>query len=150
MLLRSPYVIDNLGADQPYNSMLVIAPFCFNSCNGCHNRGLKEAPLKDFTPEKLAEEFLKNPFWEGVTLGGLEPEHSQDHWWSEFSKFIELARPKSLTIYTSTTSSLRHFEVENLYYKTGIYLRDDEPKEINLDNWSIKLASRNQDFVKVY
>ena len=150
MLLRSPFFIDNLGADQPYNSMHIIVPYCYNGCMGCQNAHLKEGELKEFTPEELAEEFKSNPFWEGVTLGGLEPHFCKPHWWKEFERFLELGEVEKLTIYTAMTEPLMHFSgVEEVYWKLGGYDRHGESYEVSVGDWKITLASKNQKFIKI-
>lgn len=150
MLLRKPFFVDNLRADQPYNSMLLVAPYCNNQCVGCHNQHLKSSELEDFEPEYLSYLYDNNPFWDGITLAGLEPEHSDDIWWSDVFSFVEMSNIKNVTVYTST-HIVRVFPncVKNLYYKTGLYIQGISEKKVSLGSWEIILASNNQDFRKV-
>jgi len=60
MLLRNPCFIDNFHADQPYSSILIIAPYCYKECDGCQNKHLQDTELIDFTPEELAHEYIEN------------------------------------------------------------------------------------------
>ena len=149
MKLRSPFFIDNLGSDQPYNSMLVIAPYCHTRCPDCHNKHLRSGELKEFTPLGLAEIFLSNPFWEGVTLGGLEGMDGSEHWWKDFKEFLTLANVKKLTVYTSQYSFYPLPMVKELYYKFGDYRPDLPSKEVEVEGWKITLASDNQEFIKI-
>jgi len=148
MLLRFPFVVDNDHSDQPYFSMQLIAPYCYNSCIGCHNSQIRQTSLKDFSISYIIGEYNANPFWEGMTLGGLEPEHSGDYWWEDVQRIVDGTGMENLTIYTST-DNVRDIKVKNLYYKTGEYRRADLPHTVEIGDWAVVLASQNQRFFKV-
>jgi organic radical activating enzyme len=128
--------------------MQLIAPYCRNSCLGCHNAQLRNTNLKDFSISYIIEEYNSNPFWEGITVSGLEPEHSGEYWWWDLQTIVDKTGTENLTVYTST-EIVRDIKVKNLYYKTGEYRRADLPHAVTIGDWSIVLASQNQRFFKV-
>lgn len=148
MLLRNPFMVENIYQDQPYISLLLVSPFCANSCIGCHNQELKNKELKDYSLLDLTMYYLKHNLVEGITVAGLEPYHSGDEWWSELQKFILTADIKKVTIYTSY-NYIKSLECDELYYKLGSYNNNLKPKEVIIGDWSITLGSSNQDFIKV-
>lgn len=165
MLLRNPFFRDNLWRDQPYSSMLLVAPYCDFKCNPCfcQNAALKNASLINFSIDELVKEFKSNPFVDGITLAGLEPFLSSEvdsSWWSETISFIEKAEIKKVTIYTrfektdeevsdviNKITSLEN--VNEFYLKTGMFIKDSKQKEIKIRDWTLTLASDNQNFERV-
>ena len=130
MKLREPYFLENIGRDQPYMSMLLIAPYCNFSCEGCQNRHLAEGKIKDFSIEELIMEYNSNPFYQGITVGGLEIFNSGNDFIDDILYFIEKCEIENITIYTKYT--MDNFKVKilieliknistvkNFYLKTG-------------------------------
>ena len=149
MLLRSPFYIENFKRDQPYNSLLLIVPYCHKQCVGCHNEHLQDNTLRDFAVDELVEIYTKNPFVEGVTLGGLEPMYCSHKWWDEFNTFIIKAKVKDLTIYTHQNFVFRAFSgLDNVYWKTGAHKQGRDKKTITYQDWKLELSSDNQRFFR--
>jgi len=170
MLLRYPYFTNDIGGDQPWHSMKLIAPYCDFLCAGCQNRHLGQAELKDFSPESLKGIYESlAPFVEGVTIGGLEVNFCDFGWLQDLLSFINGAKSPKLLIYTrqsdwsELSESLQYTlealselpTLEFLAVKYGRYLAD-RPKRIetfipeaDATPWSLSLASDNQ-FLKIY
>lgn len=146
MKLRSPFYLENLFRDQPYASLLLIAPDCFNHCIGCHNQHLKEATTEDFSVVQLVEIYKSNPFVQGITLGGLEPGHCTEDWYAELLEFIEKAGIERVTVYTSLDEPFIQLPCKETYWKTGKYFEGLPKKTVQLGKFSIELASANQRF----
>lgn len=149
MLLRAPFFKENFFRDQPYPSLILIAPNCKRRCLGCHNDHLRRREVKDFTLDFLANKITNNPFVVGITLGGLEPADSGDSWWEEIDELIRLAGIRYVTVYTSRAKPFHEFKCENVYWKTGKYDRHYPPIEITIEQTQIKLGSNNQNFFKI-
>ena len=149
MILREPCFIENFCQDQPYNSMVLIAPYCYNSCTNCQNQHLMKNPVTNFDVSALIKIYQANPFLEGITVAGLEPHHCSATWWSELQRFITEANISKVTIYTSETIK-KEIYTDELYYKTGEYIQTLPCKTVTINDWEIKLGSSNQNFELVY
>lgn len=162
MKLRAPYFVDNLFQDQPYASMLLVAPYCDFKCKECQNLPLSTGDVSNFSPRDLAVAFHSNPFVEGVTLGGLEFTKSPKEDIDDFLHFVRLAKIPKVTLYTRET--LEHYivldvvqkllqipTVTEAYLKTGIFDPSRPAKRVTLEpiNWHVTLSSDNQNFIKL-
>ena len=159
MKLRNPFFIDNTS-DQPYFSMYLIAPFCKGVCEGCQNKHLLKAQIKDFSIDDLVNEYQNNIWYEGITVAGLEIFDSDIE--NDLLEFIEKAEIKKITIYTRLEKSNKKVivflskvkqinTVKELYIKTGDYINGAKEKTLYFETikWEIKLASENQNFERV-
>lgn len=159
MLLANPYFVENVFQDQPYSSMLLIAPNCDFTCEGCQNKHLKDN-YRDFDIGYLVDIYKENPFYQGITVGGLEIFLSGDKFLKDLLEFIKKAKVGKITIYTRFElgyNRLNYFIdslnalpfLKELYVKTGNYDKNLESKIIKINNWELKLSSENQDFNKI-
>ncbi len=158
MELANPYYLENIYADQPYSSMLLIAPQCDFKCDGCQNIHLKN-DFKDIKLDFLIKEFKNNPFFEGITVGGLEIFLSGENFLKDLIKFIQMGDIKKITIYKrfdkdypllkKIIEEIKILQVDELYLKYGEYKKNRKSKIVQIKNWSIKLASDNQNFIKI-
>jgi len=159
MLLANPYFVEDLGKDQPYLSMLLIASNCDFSCEGCQNIHLKNT-VKDISIETLVVEYNENPFFQGITVGGLEIFLSGEDFLKDLIKLLNLTKTENFTIYTrfelgdifvgkfiNTIKDIK--TLKNIFIKTGKYCKDRKSIKKYFDNWEISLASDNQDFIKI-
>lgn len=166
MKLRNPYFVENMMHDQPYCSLLLVAPFCDGACHCCQNLILNDADLIDVSVNDLVSEYQNNPFIDGVTVAGLEICLSGDDFIQDFIEFVEKANVPKVTIYTRFTMAISPVlcslldkltllqSVKELYCKTGAYQEHYHNKEITLNSnndriWKLTLASDNQDFFVV-
>lgn len=160
MKLRAPFYLENFFQDQPYFSLLLIAPYCDFSCYNCQNRHLSANEVRNFTIEKLAAVFGNNPFVEGITIGGLEPLLSPGDFIKEVVELIRLTGIRKVTFYTRFTSETKQvkellaqlatLDLDLLCLKTGRYISSLEEARMQFveggENWQINLGSKNQDF----
>lgn len=156
--LGSPYFIENIYTDQPYSSMLLIAPNCDFKCKNCQNKHLASSVM-DISLDILKYEYESNPFFEGITIGGLEMFLSGDNFLQEIIDFIKLCNIKKVTLYTrfdinnelvvKFLNELKKINVDELYIKYGEYIEKSNKKIIEINNWKIILASSNQNFIKI-
>lgn len=162
MKLRDPFFIENLYQDQPYASLILIAPYCDFKCQNCQNISLRDKKIIDFDVMSILVEYLNNPFVDGITLAGLEPFIGDENdYLIDVLTLIQMAKINSITIYTRFDLNNKKVHsyinqiyklnfVKNLFIKTGEYIQNSKSKEIKLINnnntWSITLASENQDF----
>lgn len=164
MKLRRPFFIENDYRDQPYFSMVLMAPYCDFSCKGCQNSKFKHDPVENISINELISEYNSNKLYQGVTVEGLELFLSGAKFKRDLIEFLTKGRISNVTIYTRFTindEKVKNFIDEiknietlgNIYLKTGIYKKNEESKicsfNIGGSDWEIELASSNQDFVKI-
>lgn len=159
MLLRNPFFVENLWQDQPYASLLLVAPYCDLACEGCHNKDLKDTELHNYSIDELAEEYNSNPFIDGITVAGLEICLSGELFINDLILLIKKCNIKMVTIYSRfrlCDEKLREIKerllllnLEELYFKTGKYNSELPKKVVKIKDVEITLASCNQDFVRV-
>lgn len=159
MLLGNPFFTENLMRDQPYQSMLLIAPNCDFTCKGCQN-ALLGNDSSYFEVEDVVYEYDKNPFFEGITVGGLELFLSGDDFLEDFASVVEISKTENVTIYTRfelvdsfVSGYLKRISeiptVKNLYIKTGKYDEQLKSKTTSIGRWTMRLASSNQNFYTI-
>ena len=140
--------------DAPFVGAMVSAVGCPFNCPGCFNQHLKDMPTLYSTAEGIIAEIKKNPFNEGIILGGLE--------WSTYPvELYNLVRTASrnglkVMIYTGMTEKefdqkvgvvlLGAFINDDFYIKFGEYAVEQEP--IDKVEFGVNLASSNQYIVK--
>jgi hypothetical protein len=156
MILRGPFFQRNNNEDQPYYSLLFIAPSCDLKCGSCcHNSQLmKKNKIKNWTKKEIKQRYEVD-FFEGITIGGLEVTCSNYIWLKELCQIIEVIQIPNVTIYTR--EELTHPKIKflidnintNLYIKTGMYIPNMQKKTVTIGDWEIELASDNQNFQKV-
>lgn len=162
MKLRYPFYQESLFQDQPYASMILMAPYCDFNCQGCQNSPLGEQSIRNFSVDQLFKAYTENVFVDGITVGGLEVSLSGEAFFNDLHRLIKAASVPKITIYTRFTKEdpnisrlLRLLDldcVEELYLKTGGYISGLKSRQEDLYQpetkriWSIKLASRNQRF----
>lgn len=179
MKLREPFYIEDMGLNQPYLSMLLISPYCDYTCKGCINKHLQNNEVKEFTLEELSEVYNNNPFFQGITIAGLEPFISKadcinygscesivpiqdqlDSILYDARKFIMLNQIEKVTVYTRFTleynnvstyiQCLKNLDcIKELYLKTGNYIEGKNNKIVTIGDWSITLVSDNQNFERI-
>lgn len=163
MRLRNPYFLENLYQDQPYASLLLVAPDCDFRCPGCQNRSVGAAEVVDVPVAELAAEYAANPFVDGITVAGLEVCLSGQDFWDELCLLIARAEIPQVTLYTRFSRShpvlralleriARIGCVESLFVKTGMYVAGRPARTVTLEGretWSVRLASDNQEFAVI-
>lgn len=162
MKLKAPYYIENLFQDQPYASLLLVAPYCDFKCVKCHNAPLVASEVGSFSPRELLIAYNSNPFVQGVTLGGLEFTKSPKEDLDDFIMFLRMAKVPKVTLYTRETFDhyivmdmvqqiLQLPAVTEAYLKTGAFDISRPTKRVELADpeWSITLASDNQNFLRL-
>jgi len=159
MRLRSPFYTENLGTDQPYNSLMLLCPHCDFTCPGCQNVHLAKEPLTDFSIEELADLIASQLICdEGLTIGGLEFTKSGEGFIQELARLCESASVKNLTIYTREeidhdyiVEAIKVLKpvVDHLYIKTGRYIAGAPSKLVTLGDFQITLASDNQNYAEI-
>jgi hypothetical protein len=135
----------------------MVCPFCDFTCEGCQNKHLVDCEVKEFSVEDLVYEYKSNPFYDGVTLGGLEVTFSGDDFIDDFIDFIKKAGIKNVCIYTRESETnpyiLRILKglhlVCNLYIKTGRYISCLPSLKVKVMDWCIELGSSNQKFKRL-
>ncbi len=106
MKIRYKAIEHERTEDSPFVSALISGISCGNRCKGCHNKELKTQPII-FENEAIdiIKEIVKNPFNQGIVLGGLE--------WSEqvfeMLELIKIARQYDLSIMIYTGLDLVEF-----------------------------------------
>lgn len=162
MELRNPFMQENLFQDQPYASLLLVAPHCDFRCPGCQNRDVAAADVRDFSVDEMVAEYSSNPFVDGITVAGLEVCLSGPAFWDDLCKFVARAEIPRVTLYTRFPrrhSVLRVLlerlaaipTLAELYVKTGAYVAGEVERTVTLRQrgrqlWTLKLASSNQSF----
>jgi hypothetical protein len=164
MKFRNPFFTENIMQDQPYCSLLLVAPFCDGACPGCQNAVLSESDVVDFTVDELVKSYTDNPFVDGITVAGLEICLSGEDFVRDLVTFIERAGVPRVTIYSRFPAEyaklraiLARIEgiptVQELYCKTGMYIQNGTSKKVVLNStasceqtWTLSLASANQEF----
>jgi hypothetical protein len=163
MKLRNPFYIENLYQDQPYSSLVLIAPYCDFKCKKCQNLTLSTEKISNFPITLLSAVYNDNSFVDGITVAGLEICLSGEKFIKDLIYLIKLSKIDKVTIYSRFTLNddilsdilIRLNEIEfikELYCKTGCHVEGSNKKTINykdIDNnkWSIELSSDNQDFL---
>lgn len=143
-------IIHECLEDAPFVGALVIAVGCSNNCRGCHNQHLKVLETLNTSAEELILNVLKNPFNDGIILGGLE--------WSEDPEatiaLIQEARRKGLKVmlYTGLAECNLYTRIgreylDGCYVKFGGYQPSSAVK--NYKCFGITLASSNQ-YIKYF
>jgi hypothetical protein len=161
MKFRNPFFVENLMQDQPYCSLLLVAPYCDGACPGCQNSVLNDNDVIDISVDNLVKQYRANPFVDGITVAGLEICLSGDEFVADLLKFIEQAEVPRVTIYSRFPPDYPKLKailariaglssVVELYCKTGAFQQNSQSKSIELtrndSSWSISLASSNQEF----
>jgi hypothetical protein len=164
MKFRNPFFLENIMQDQPYCSLLLVAPFCDGACPGCQNTVLNDADVLDVSVAELAKTYRENPFVDGITVAGLEICLSGEEFVNDLVSFIERAQVPRVTIYSrfppehprlkSILSRIAAIgSVEELYCKTGMFMQNSASRSVVLKSnnaqgqtWTISLASSNQEF----
>lgn len=162
MRLRFPYCQENFMQDQPYPSLLLVAPDCDLSCPGCHNGSLQGQEVRDISVDKIAREYKKNVFVEGITVGGLEICLSGEEFLFDLRNLIQKAGVEKLTLYTRfnlSDAKLRRIisfldldQISEFFVKTGRYIgsmysrRETLVHDISGKSWTLKLGSSAQAF----
>ncbi|MFA6878385.1 MAG: 4Fe-4S cluster-binding domain-containing protein [Fusobacterium sp.] len=158
MLLREPYYMENMGRDQPYLSMLLIAPYCTFKCKGCQNKHLGQNQTKNFSTKELQNIYKSNPFFQGVTIAGLEIFDSGEKFQEDFINFISYEKITKVTVYTRYKKDSKEVlnlvkkikalkNIENFYIKTGEFrLQEKNENTVKIGNWEILLYNKEQDF----
>ena len=157
MKLRHPFFVENFHQDQPFCSMLMICPYCDFTCEGCQNKHLANYHVKDFSVDELVKEYKSNPFYEGVTLGGLEVSLSGEGFIEDFVDFVSLSGIKNVCIYTRENEEnifiqkllMELLFVDKVYIKTGKYIPFQPILKVDIGDWSIELGSSNQTFKRL-
>lgn len=150
--------------DQPYCSLLLVAPFCDGACPGCQNTVLNDADVLDVSVTELAKTYRENPFVDGITVAGLEICLSGEEFVNDLVAFVKEAAVPRVTIYSRFAPNHPKLKailariaevtsVEELYCKTGMFMQNGSTKTVVLKNvaeggqtWTISLASANQEF----
>jgi len=161
MLLREPYFVENIGRDQPYLSMLLIAPYCTFKCVGCQNKHLGCNQLNNFSKKELIDIYNDNPFYKGITIAGLEIFDSGEKFLNDVLDFISYEKITKVTIYTRL--SIDDIKVQNIikkiknlnnikefYLKIGEFKYQEENENtVKINNWEISLYNKEQNFIKI-
>ena len=134
--------------DAPFMGCLIIANNCFNNCKKCFNQHLKNKPSIEMSAEEIINEVKKNPFNEGIILGGLEWFNQID----DMKVLMETAANSGLKIMVYTGFPV--IEDESIfkecakkvdtYLKIGPYVE----KLPQIEMYGIVLASNNQKIIK--
>lgn len=134
--------------DAPFMGCLIIANDCNRNCRNCFNQHLKNKPSIDMTADDIIAEVKKNPFNEGIILGGLE-------WFEQLDDMyilMKAAAESNLKIMVYTGESYIKDEsifiecakkVET-YVKLGPYIETLPGRQM----YGITLASKNQKIIK--
>ena len=129
---------------------LIIATSCSNGCKDCFNQHLKDAPTYTQSAEDIIAEVRRNPFNDGIILGGLE--------WSEHpEEAIELIRCATASdlrviLYTGLTEDVLYSRIPKEHLvgclvKFGRY--DPACLSDTYHSYGVHLASTNQYITQV-
>lgn len=137
--------------DAPFIGALICAVDCNINCKNCFNQHLKESPILFIEAQKIIDEILLNPFNKGIILSGLE--------WTlqpaEMKELIYLAKLNNLQVmvYTGLNKEYFKYQFMDIFFMSNIYIKfgsyDEKFKCNNNVKYGIKLASSNQDIIKL-
>ena len=135
-------------ADGPGVRVSIFFQGCAFHCKNCFNQHLKNKPSIEMSAEEIINEVKKNPFNEGIILGGLEWFNQID----DMKVLMKTAANSGLKIMVYTGFSV--IEDESIfkecakkvdtYLKIGPYVE----KLPQIEMYGIVLASNNQKIIK--
>lgn len=134
--------------DAPFMGCLIIANNCNRNCRNCFNQHLKNKPSIDMTADDIIAEVKKNPFNEGIILGGLEWFEQID----DMKVLMQTAANSGLKIMVYTGFPVIKDETifkecakkVDTYLKIGPYVETLPGRQM----YGITLASKNQKIIK--
>lgn len=134
--------------DAPFMGCLIIANNCNRNCRNCFNQHLKNKPSIDMTADDIIAEVKKNPFNEGIILGGLEWFEQID----DMKVLMQTAANSGLKIMVYTGFPVIKDETifkecakkVDTYLKIGPYIETLPGRQM----YGITLASKNQKIIK--
>ena len=116
--------------DAPFIGALIIAPYCFQGCEGCQNKHLidnHEDYIQRDTAQDIINEVVDNELNEGIILGGLEWTYS----YLGMKALVKRALRNNLKVFIYTYLDEERFTKKfgelledikgNLYIKFGKY-----------------------------
>ena len=134
----------NVENDAPFIGAVVLAPYCRDHCEGCHNQHLKESPILTDTYNNILDEIEEDSFNNGIILGGLE--------WTDaprgMYKLIREAVRRNMNVFLYTYMTEEQFANKfPSLYKKPIWIKfgkfDKDKKGHNVQH-GIKLSTTNQ------
>ena len=134
--------------EAPGGGCLSIAKNWCSSCRDCFNQHLKNKPSIEMSAEEIINEVKKNPFNEGIILGGLEWFNQID----DMKVLMKTAADSGLKIMVYTGFPIIKDESifkecskkVDTYLKIGPYVE----KLPQIEMYGIVLASNNQKIIK--
>ncbi len=145
-MIRYLLIEEERFEDAPFVGALVCAISCPMNCKNCFNKHLKGLEVKKASAEEIVDTIKRNPFHEGMILGGLE-------WSEQPDEMLDLAREAvsrdlKVMIYTGLTIEQFLHKVPDIrslrgdiYLKYGAYHHDLPGYR---SRYGVQLASRNQ------
>ncbi|MDD3915358.1 MAG: 4Fe-4S cluster-binding domain-containing protein [Bacteroidales bacterium] len=135
--------------DAPFVGAIIIAPYCYFECKGCHNQHLLQTLIQKNTVDELLDKVQENKFNEGIILSGLEWTATYEAMYALIEEAI--ARELKVMVYTGLSEkqfASRFWEVLELpiMVKYGKY---DESQIKERESYGVKLATANQ-YIKDY
>lgn len=137
----------NILNDAPFMGSIIIAPYCYRGCEGCHNEHLKDNDniIKEDLVKDIIGKVEENIFDEGVILSGLEWTYSQ----KSMKKLIYESLNRGLKVMLYTYMEEEKFKEEYPdIYNQPIWVKfgkfDKDKKDKNYHSNGIKLYTKNQ------
>lgn len=142
-------IVHEVKEDAPFVGAIIVAPYCYLNCEGCHNRHLSDEPMQLNTVDEILNEVQGNKFNEGIILSGLEWTATYEAMYALIEEAI--ARELKVMVYTGLSEkqfASRFWEVLELpiMVKYGKY---DESQIKERESYGVKLATANQ-YIKDY
>lgn len=143
MIIRHKGLEHTVYGEAPFLGARLCAIGCSRGCRGCHNEHLKNnVEIIEETVESVVGRVKRNPFNQGLILGGLE-------WSEQPEEMLALVREcqrqgLEVMIYTGLTEE-EFGTLDGVWVKYGSYVEGSQPHEM----FGVRLASSNQ-IIKKY
>lgn len=142
MKIRYKSLERNVFGDAPFVATRIGAIQCTHNCVGCYHRHLNDVQgYWSDSAEDIIESVVRDPFDEGIVLGGLEWTEQPE----EMSELIRVAKDHGLKVMLYTHMGKEEFadrfgRPSGIYVKHGEFVAGGEPHR----QYGVQLANREQ------
>ena len=140
MIIRHKGLEHTVYGEAPFLGARLCAIGCSRGCKGCHNEHLKNnAEVIEETVESVVERVKRNPFNQGLILGGLEWTEQPE----EMLELIRVAKDHGLEVMLYTHMGEEEFadrfgRPSGIYVKHGSSWQVGSPIDNTGFNWPIE------------
>lgn len=142
MIIRHKGLEHTVYGEAPFLGARLCAIGCSRGCRGCHNEHLKNnVEIIEETVESVVGRVKRNPFNQGLILGGLEWTEQPE----EMLELIRVAKDHGLEVMLYTHMGEEEFvdrfgRPSGIYVKHGEFVAGGEPHR----QYGVQLANREQ------